>query len=34
MKIDELNIFIIRHLWDGRKSYRSIAEDLGVSTSF
>jgi Lrp/AsnC family transcriptional regulator for asnA, asnC and gidA len=31
MKIDELNISIIRHLQDGRKSYKSIAEDLGVS---
>ena len=31
MKIDELNIAIIRHLRDGRKSYKLIAEDLGVS---
>lgn len=31
MKIDELNISIIRHLQDGRKSYKLIAEDLGVS---
>jgi Lrp/AsnC family transcriptional regulator for asnA, asnC and gidA len=31
MKIDELNISIIRHLQEGRKSYKSIAEDLGVS---
>lgn len=31
MKIDELNIAIIRHLQDGRKSYKAIAEDLGVS---
>ena len=31
MKIDELNISIIRHLQEGRKSYKVIAEDLGVS---
>jgi Lrp/AsnC family transcriptional regulator for asnA, asnC and gidA len=31
MKIDELNIAIIRHLRVGRKSFKTIAEDLGVS---
>ncbi|MDL2269674.1 Lrp/AsnC family transcriptional regulator [Desulfosarcina sp. OttesenSCG-928-A07] len=31
MKIDDLNIAIIRHLQEGRKSYKMIAEDLGVS---
>ena len=31
MKIDDLNISIIRHLREGRKSYKSIAENLGVS---
>lgn len=31
MKIDELNIAIIRHLREGRKSFKVIAEDLGVS---
>ena len=31
MKIDDLNISIIRHLREGRKSYKVIAEDLGVS---
>ncbi len=31
MKIDNLNISIIRHLQEGRKSYKLIAEDLGVS---
>lgn len=31
MKIDELNISIIRHLREGRKSFKIIAEDLGVS---
>jgi len=31
MKIDDLNIDIIRHLQEGRRSYKLIAEDLGVS---
>ena len=31
MKIDELNIAIIRHLREGRKSFKTIAENLGVS---
>jgi Lrp/AsnC family transcriptional regulator for asnA, asnC and gidA len=31
MKIDPVNIAIIRHLQEGRKSYKIIAEDLGVS---
>ena len=31
MKVDELNISIVRHLQEGRKSYKIIAEDLGVS---
>ena len=31
MKIDDLNISIIRHLQEGRKSYKLIAKDLGVS---
>jgi Lrp/AsnC family transcriptional regulator for asnA, asnC and gidA len=31
MKVDDLNISIVRHLQDGRKSYKIIAEDLGVS---
>ncbi len=31
MKIDDLNISIVRHLQEGRKSYKIIAEDLGVS---
>jgi Lrp/AsnC family transcriptional regulator for asnA, asnC and gidA len=31
MKIDETNIAIIRHLRDGRKSFRQIAKALGVS---
>ena len=31
MKVDDLNISIVRHLQEGRKSYKIIAEDLGVS---
>lgn len=31
MKIDEVNIAIIRHLNDGRKSYKLIAEDLSIT---
>ena len=31
MKIDHLNIQIIKHLRDGRKSFRKIAEDLEVT---
>jgi Lrp/AsnC family transcriptional regulator for asnA, asnC and gidA len=31
MKIDDLNISIIRHLGEGRKSYKNIADALGVS---
>ena len=31
MKIDDLNISIVRHLREGRKSYKIIAADLGVS---
>jgi Lrp/AsnC family transcriptional regulator for asnA, asnC and gidA len=31
MKIDELNIAIVRHLREGRKSYKAIAKNLGVS---
>lgn len=31
MKIDEINIAIIRHLQDGRKSYSKIAAKLGIT---
>ncbi len=31
MKIDDLNIAIIKHLIDGRKAYKLIANDLNVS---
>jgi len=33
MKVDENNIAIIRHLRDGRKSYKKIADDLGITES-
>jgi Lrp/AsnC family transcriptional regulator for asnA, asnC and gidA len=31
MKIDEINLSIIKHLRDGRKSFKAIADDLGVT---
>ncbi|MEE4600078.1 MAG: AsnC family protein, partial [Desulfobacteraceae bacterium] len=31
MKIDNLNLLIIKHLRNGRKSYRKIAEELSLS---
>ena len=31
MKIDKINIEIIRHLRDGRKSFKKIAEILGIT---
>jgi Lrp/AsnC family transcriptional regulator, regulator for asnA, asnC and gidA len=31
MKIDETNLAIIKHLREGRKSFRKIAEDLSVT---
>jgi Lrp/AsnC family transcriptional regulator, regulator for asnA, asnC and gidA len=31
MKIDEISLSIIRHLRDGRKSFKRIAEELGVT---
>ncbi|MFO7784495.1 MAG: Lrp/AsnC family transcriptional regulator [Thermodesulfobacteriota bacterium] len=31
MKIDETSIALIRHLKDGRKSFRRIADEIGVS---
>lgn len=31
MKIDETNLAIIKHLRDGRKSFKQIADELGVS---
>jgi Lrp/AsnC family transcriptional regulator for asnA, asnC and gidA len=31
MKIDETNLAIIKHLRDGRKSFKEIAEDLSIS---
>jgi Lrp/AsnC family transcriptional regulator for asnA, asnC and gidA len=31
MKLDETNLSIIKHLRDGRKSYKKIAQELSVS---
>jgi Lrp/AsnC family transcriptional regulator for asnA, asnC and gidA len=31
MKMDEINIAIIKHLHDGRKSFKKIAEKLSIS---
>jgi Lrp/AsnC family transcriptional regulator for asnA, asnC and gidA len=31
MNIDKINLSIIRHLRDGRKSYKKIADDLSLS---
>ena len=31
MKIDKLNLSIIRHLHDGRKSFKKIAEELSIT---
>lgn len=31
MKIDETNLAIIRHLRDGRKSFKAIADDLSIT---
>ncbi len=33
MKVDKINIAIIRHLRNGRKSYKKIADDLGITES-
>lgn len=31
MKVDDLNISIVKHLRDGRKPFKKIADDLGIS---
>jgi Lrp/AsnC family transcriptional regulator for asnA, asnC and gidA len=31
MRVDEIHIEIIKHLRDGRKSYKKIAEELGIT---
>jgi Lrp/AsnC family transcriptional regulator for asnA, asnC and gidA len=31
MKVDQTNITIIKHLRDGRKSFKKIADELGIS---
>jgi Lrp/AsnC family transcriptional regulator for asnA, asnC and gidA len=33
MKISDTDIAIIKHLWDGRKSYGEIAEKMGLSAN-
>ncbi len=31
--MDEINLGIIRHLWNGRKPFAEIAEDLGITVT-
>ena len=31
--LDETNLEIVRHLWNGRKAYAEIAKDLGITTN-
>ena len=31
--LDETNLAIVRHLWNGRKPYAEIAKDLGITTT-
>jgi len=31
--MDEINLAIVRHLWNGRKPYAEIAEELGITTN-
>ena len=31
--MDEINLAIVRHLWDGRKPYAEIAQELGITTN-
>jgi Lrp/AsnC family transcriptional regulator for asnA, asnC and gidA len=31
--LDEINLGIVRHLWDGRKPYAEIAKDLNITTA-
>ncbi|MBU2644490.1 Lrp/AsnC family transcriptional regulator [bacterium] len=33
MKVDDMDLDIIRHLWNGRKSYREIGKSLGITTN-
>lgn len=33
MKIDNTDLEIIRHLWDGRKPYKDIGKSLGITTN-
>jgi len=32
-KIDEIDLNIIRHLWDGRTPFRKIAKELNITTN-
>jgi Lrp/AsnC family transcriptional regulator for asnA, asnC and gidA len=31
--LDEINLKIVRHLWDGRKPYADIAKNLNINTA-
>jgi Lrp/AsnC family transcriptional regulator for asnA, asnC and gidA len=31
--LDDINLTIVRHLWNGRKPYAEIAGDLGLATN-
>ncbi len=31
--LDEINLGIVRHLWNGRKPFAEIAKDLGITTA-
>ncbi len=31
--LDEINLAIVRHLWNGRRPYAEIAKELGVTTN-
>ncbi|MBW2064338.1 MAG: Lrp/AsnC family transcriptional regulator [Deltaproteobacteria bacterium] len=33
MKTDDIDLAIIRHLWDGRKPFSQIAKEIGVTTN-
>jgi Lrp/AsnC family transcriptional regulator for asnA, asnC and gidA len=33
MKTDDIDLAIIRHLWDGRKPFSKIAKEIGITTN-
>lgn len=33
MKTDDIDLAIIRHLWDGRKPFSKIAKEMGITTN-